>query len=77
MADNFDWNDDDVVLKGFLSVAVYPNDDGDIVIRQQADGYCHEEDPWVVVPLRYASIITDAIANAVAIAIAIASEVRR
>ena len=46
----FSWNDSDsIVIERVRAIAVYPNADGNIVVRQQADGY-GEEDAIVIVP---------------------------
>ena len=51
---DFDWseNEEDTLFVSVGAVAVYENPKGDVVIRQQAVGY-HDEDQFVVIPLRY------------------------
>ena len=47
----FDWqrDADDVVIRAQAAIACHLNPAGDVVIRQQADGYHYDEDPFVVV----------------------------
>ena len=46
---DFDWNDNEaIVLEPRLGLAVYLNQQGDVVIRQQGD--YPDEDVWVVFP---------------------------
>ncbi len=46
---DFDWaNPTDVVIRSVNAIAVYRNDDGDIVVRQQSR--LGEEDTFIVVP---------------------------
>lgn len=51
MRSDFNWNDAEevIVFKTVQGVAVYRNEDGDVVIRQQA-GPLEEEDTFIVVP---------------------------
>jgi hypothetical protein len=51
MSNDFQWSDveDGLVQEDQLAVAVYLNPKGDVVIRQKADGYAQQEDPWIVI----------------------------
>ena len=51
MSDDFKWDDveDDLIQDDQLAVAVYHNPEGNIVIRQKADGYLNQDDAVVVV----------------------------
>jgi len=52
MEEQFDWaNDDAVVVKPVQAIAVYTNEKGDVVLRQEADGHLFQDDPFVVIPL--------------------------
>ncbi|AYD02219.1 hypothetical protein [Neorhizobium sp. NCHU2750] len=55
---DFDWNEaakaGDIIVRSQDAIAVYENDDGDIVIRRQADPYIENEDVFVVIPLEKA-----------------------
>ncbi|OWY35280.1 hypothetical protein [Herbaspirillum aquaticum] len=49
MSDKFDWNDKDaVVVQRVDAIAVYQNEKGDIVIRQQDS--MGEDDHYIVIP---------------------------
>ncbi len=52
MSEDFDWNDveDDIIIRSVGAVAIYQNPHGDVVIRQQGDGYI-SEDAVVVIPM--------------------------
>lgn len=46
----FDWSrSESVIFDSYAAVAVYPNADGDMVIRQKLDGY-EDEDSVVIIP---------------------------
>jgi len=62
--DDFDWNDDEaIVLEPRLGVAVYLNQKGDVVIRQQ--GSYPDDDVWVVFPATDAEIVARRIVDVV------------
>lgn len=46
-ADDYTWDDEDVVLRRQPKTAIYWNVDGNLVIRQQ--GYDDDDDPYVVI----------------------------
>lgn len=47
---DFDWShSESVVFRSYAAVAVYQNEDGDLVIRQKQDGY-DDEDSVVIIP---------------------------
>lgn len=47
---DFDWSDEKkIVLKNVDAIAVYTNQNGDAVVRQQ--GYMGDDDDWVVIPI--------------------------
>lgn len=56
----FDWNNGDVVLRTYGSVAVHENVHGDIVVRQERDAM-EEDDNVVVVPVHDAELVAQAI----------------
>lgn len=63
---NFNWHGDDadaesVVMPSVQAVAVYSNERGDIVMRQQ--GYQGEDDSLVIFPRAHAQSIINAISN--------------
>jgi hypothetical protein len=67
-ANDFKWDDlsdDSIVTRGVRATAVYTNPAGEIVIRQEAfiDG---EEDPFVVLPVRYAEELLKRLAAVIA-----------
>jgi hypothetical protein len=48
--ESFKWDDDDsIVVKSVQAIAVYRNDFGHIVIRQEQSTF-QDDDPYVVVP---------------------------
>lgn len=52
MGDKFSWADEDaVVVKRTDAIAIYANDSGDIVIRQEGDDFHGGQDLVIVVPL--------------------------
>ncbi len=66
--DQFDWDrDESVVLRRRMAIAIFFNDNGDLVIRQEAWSG-HEEEMFVVIPLmdvrRVARRLTDLAAAA-------------
>jgi hypothetical protein len=55
MTENFTWNElknDDVIVPSVRAVAVYENQAGEIVIRQERS-WSEDEDPVVIVPRAY------------------------
>jgi hypothetical protein len=61
MSKDFDWSEDraNIVVKPVEAIAVYKNDDGNIVIRQQdAMG---DQDSFVVIPAQHAAKLIAAI----------------
>jgi hypothetical protein len=47
----FDWRSEDaVVVKSIAAIAVYTNPHGEVVIRQEKDGFLFDQDPFVVIP---------------------------
>lgn len=59
MADQFDWNSVVAVIRQVDAIAVYANDDGDIVIRQK--NALGEEDHAVYFPVSQAKAVIDGI----------------
>ena len=60
--DSFDWLDSEsTVSQGHPATAIYANNHGDIVVRQQADGSYFFEDPWIVFPSEFARKVAAAI----------------
>lgn len=59
MADTFNWNDLDDgerVVETVRAVAVYHNEQGKIVVRQERD-WNEEEDSFIVLPVEAAEIL--------------------
>ncbi len=59
MSDTFNWNDlgdSERVVETVRAVAVYRNERGDIVIRQERD-WNEEEDSFVVLPVKAAETL--------------------
>lgn len=65
MGRDFSWTDnsDSVAFKSVRGVAVYANQEGDVVIRQQA-GPLDDGDAIIIVPVGLAGEIVDAIRRA-------------
>lgn len=60
----FDWlADPDVIVRDQRAVAVYPNENGGIVIRAERD-WCDEQDTWMVVAPEHAVSLLYAIIRA-------------
>ena len=68
MATDFKWYgegaDESIAIRGVSSVAVYLNNHGDVVIRQE--GQMGDDDQTVVVPVAFVPSLTAAISKAVA-----------
>lgn len=63
MAD-FDWdNKGDVLFQSVQAVAVFPNADANIVIRQQADSL-EDQDHIIIFPPHFATVVAEAILRA-------------
>lgn len=54
------WKDSSIVVRPQLGIAVYPNDTGDIVVRQECEKY-EDQDSAIVVPREHARIVALAI----------------
>jgi len=69
---DFQWygNLADVVVPEQFAIAVYPNADGDIVIRQKGDAY-EEPDATIIVSRSYAEALAQALVRTAAEAAAI------
>ena len=60
MSQEFDWEnaEDDLVIHTAQAVAVYNNEKGDIVIRQERH-WDENEDPFIVVPISAGPILVE------------------
>lgn len=66
MSDDHSWDDDEgVVIKPQLGIAVYCNGSGEIVIRQQS-GSRDDDDPFVYFPREHVKKIIAALRRAAA-----------
>jgi hypothetical protein len=63
--DDFDWRDDVIVQPERLAIAVYPNSDGDIVIRRRPYDYRETGDVWIIVGREHARRVAAAILSSV------------
>lgn len=60
MSDEFKWNDrESVVVKSQDAIAVYANDDNDLVIRRQ-QAWDEDEDVFIVISRQYARHVIEA-----------------
>ncbi|MEY9983416.1 hypothetical protein ABH995_002753 [Bradyrhizobium yuanmingense] len=55
MSDNFNWDDDDTIVPAQGAIAVYENNHGNIVVREQVP--YPEDDKWIVFLPQYAEVI--------------------
>ncbi|MDE2467140.1 MAG: hypothetical protein KGO02_26020 [Alphaproteobacteria bacterium] len=63
---DFDWSDDEcVILKEQMAVAVYPNSRGDVVIRQE-HGWDEDSDRLILIQPCNAKAVADALLAAAA-----------
>lgn len=56
------WANEDVIVREQQAIAVYPNGQGDVVIRQS--GHLYEDDVWIVLGPQHAPALARAILEA-------------